>query len=169
LLITIFFYKWKLIFNLLKNTCFFCFLIIIKHLLLCDWLFRDCIIYRNNEKVFRFLVLIHSYLVFIYWNIRVILVKIEDIKKFLCNYATLIVFILKTLLYYWILRIWGDTMLINLKLLKILLQLFFINFWNFYTSQRLKFDKVKENMIELSLSAHNIQNLKHIIFKLLLS
>jgi hypothetical protein len=117
LMVSIFLYKWKLIFNLLKNACFFNFLIIIKHLLLREWFFRDCKIYRNDEKIFRFLVLIHSYLVFINRNIWVILIEIENIEKFLSYYATLIVFILKTLLYHRILRIWAYTLLIWLKLL----------------------------------------------------
>ena len=123
-----FFCKLKLIFNLLNYTCFFRLLIIFKHLLLRNRLFRNWIIYWNNKIVFGFLILIHSHLEFIDWNECVILVEIKNIKEFLCNNTAFTVLIFETLLLKRILRIWTDALFFNLKLLKVLLQLFLMSF-----------------------------------------
>lgn len=149
-----FFCKCKLIFNLLKYTSFFWFLVIFKHLLLSDWLFWNCIIYWNNKEVFGFLILIHSHLELVYWNEWIILVEVKNIKKFLCYNTPFIVLILETLQR--ILRIWTYALLFNLKLLQILLQFFFMNFWKLQACKRFKLYEVEKNLIELSLSIQNI-------------
>lgn len=161
-----FFSKWKLVFDLLKYTCFFWFLFIFKHLLLKYWFFRNCIIYRNNKEVFRFLILIHFHLKFIDRNEWVILVEIKDIEEFLCYNTPFIVFILETLLLNRIMRIWTLALLFNLKLFQILLQLFDLIFWKLQSCKRFKLYKVEKNLIKLSLPTHNIQYLRHIVFKL---
>ena len=154
--VTTFFSKCKLIFNLLKYTIFFWFLVIFKHLLLSDWLFWNCIIYWNNEEVFGFLILIHSHLKLFYWNKWIILVEVKNIKKFLCYNTPFIVLILETLLLKRILRIWTYALLFNLKLLQILLQFFFMNFRKLQACKRFKLYEVEKNLIELTLSIQNI-------------